>query len=916
MRAVFLIALLPSLAVAGWRHVGSVTGTPTDVVVADAGVVLVTTSTQAVAFGRDADGGFSTIASITGSSYAGAAFFDDCFSAGTSGGQIAFSAGCGSPVSVSASPITAYRAMPGRGVALTTSATNQFSSTTDIHGTWAPQAGNVSQAASARSFGFARIGGVDVAVMTSTGGVRKSIGGAAVTPVSGVSSSIDVWPFELDATPALFSVTSLGELQLVRDINAPSVESLPLPPGVTPRRVAAFGLQGMLSSDAGVVCSPIPDPAHAGEGWVARSNAPLLNDRIFCLDANWCAGVTNDGEVWVYENASAPVVDVASSVTGGVAQFIADAGDEDGDPLFISWSTGAGTMNADGGVATMSLDGECSASVEVTVRDSNSLTNQSVQVVSTERGQFDLQGAAAAIAGGAAVNFSAAIDGGCVGAELSWSDSLGGSGSGASYTFTPPATWCAPGTPVTITATANWDSGVPATTQLQRQLTIVPWGAPEAPVFASPGTQDGGAQVWSPINAAHVCESASGFPGTELLWNIDAGAATVIIVDGGLLISSMGACIATHVSATARRQVLGEQNGRVSAPGSLEVEVVPDLQPLGASTPFSFTVDAGAGLASGTIEVSASCLDQRELTAELSLDTGAQGTFAAPGDWALTIPGGCTGGTWNVTARLLEHGVFTGAQAQRTVTTEATPVAVGQLDVTTLNASCGAGVTRQVVLQPVDGTCLSADVSWRALSGPPLEMSTGTGATVSLQTAAHDLSVVGQTIELEFTVSSGAGNSMTQTRSLPISIEPFVTATTRLEPPLAQLEDGRTYVFTLTSALACEVSGLTVKLPLRRVDATSVLIDGQHVEAGVSANELELGAVTLGSNPVEIRVQGSGVLLGGDVPQASVWLNGVRVSQDPEVAAPKKCGCSSLDGAVIGFWWLVLMFRRRNAQTK
>lgn len=917
MRVVTLIALLPTLALAGWRHVGTVTGAPSDLVVADAGVVLISTSTEALAFGPVADGGFEVFATVSsGANFAGVALNGGCLSAGNSAGQIVFSSGCGAASTVSLNAVTAYRAIGARGVALSASGlTTTLASTNDVATTWSAQSPTFLQSSAARGFGLTRIGGVDFAVATTTSTARLSVDGGTPVAISGVPATADVWPFELTARPAMLAVTQTGGLVLVRDLNAPTVESLALPAGLTPRRVAAVGLQGMLSSDAGTVLSPLPDPSRPGEVWVARAGAPVLDDRLFCLDARWCAGVTSAGEIWLYENAAAPTVEVNSAISGGVAQVLADAGDSDGDPLFISWSAPGFTLAADGGVASISLGGACSASVDVSVRDALFVTTRPLLLISGERGALEVQGPETAIAGGSAIALSGGIDGGCVGAELSWSDSLGGSGSGAVFSFTPPATWCTPGTPVTVTATAHWDAGAPSTSTVQRQLTLTPWGAPEAPIFASPGTQDAGEQrVWSPINSAHVCEGASGFPGTELLWTIDAGGVSVAIVDGGLLIDSTGVCVATTVIAGAQREVVGEQLGRRSASGSLVVEVLPELAPLNASTPITLTVDAGAGIVSGELDVSASCLAQRALTAEISVDTLAQGTFVAPGAWALPVPGGCAGGTWTVTARLFEDGGFTGAQTQQQLTTEAAPVAVGTLDAGALLASCGVGFAADVTLEPAEGSCLSADVSWRAVSGPALETPSGTGSTLALQSVARDLSVVGQTLALEFTVSGGPGSSVTETRSLPISVEPFITVASRIDPPLAQLEDGRTYVFTLSNTLPCEVSGLTVKLPVRRVDSASVLLDGVPATASQTDDGLELSAVTLGAAPLELRVKGSAVLFSGSAPDASVWLNGVKVSRDNAATNPRGCGCTSLDGALLALGLLLLRPRRRSAQ--
>ncbi len=931
-RSVALSVFLASVASAEWRQLGTVSGTPADVIVVDGGLVVTATSGaggRAIVWHALDDGGVAQPATLNGATgYVGAGFDGTCLSALTPTSSLELSAGCGGPVTVAINSAGAYRSLGARGIAVTFNGSlAQFASANPLDGTWTAQVPNFTQAASARGVGFANIGGADFAMSASSGvpGLRVSVDGGAPFPVTGAPACVDVSPFELAGAPAAIAVTSVGGLVLIPDVRGGTNSTATFPVGQTPRRAAMAGAAGLVSTATGAALSPIPDPSNPGLNWVQRAAAPPLDGRVHCLDANTCAALLSDGQVWLYENRHAPTVAIgAVVVTPGVpAHFVADAGDADNDPLFISWSAPGAVISSDGGfpdgreVDITFPAGVCMGTVEVTARDATSATTAQVMVNSDSRGALVVDGPSTAVAGGPPVDFSAAVDGGCVGATISWSTSDGGVGSGPNFTWTPPETSCVPGGDVLVTATATWASGAPATTQQSRVVTIEPWGAPQTPVFPSPAQQDGGTVVlWAPTDSAHECAAAAGFPGTELVWeSLDAGGASVQLLDGGALIDAASLCAPTQVVASAYRVVVGEQRGRRSDAGTLIVDVLPARAPLDATTPFVMSAMAASGLARGDTSTSASCLAERNVEALLTIREGvtdlASGRFRTPGPWSLAIPGGCAGGTYEVVAQLLEDGNATGAEARETLTTTATPVAVGALDVTEVIAACGQAAAASVTLQAVDGACAASTVTWRSVGGPPLVVPSGTGEVVPLRLQASGFDAVGQTVALEFTASGGGSNVATETREVRVTAEPFVSVRINRARPLTQQEEVRTVNVSVGNSTACDVSGLAVTVMGHRLVAESLRIDGQVVPVEVIEGGLRVPSLSLTANAESsLTVQQGPALTGTDV---TVTLNGVVVGETNHAVGTPECGCGVGGGglSVLSLLALTLLRRRR-----
>ncbi len=944
-----MLVLLPMLAFAGWRQIGTIAGIQ-DLQVVDAGVVLTVSTTGATAW-QVLDGGTTQLNNLSGNLRGAGYFGANCLVgfAGTTR-QITSSPGCG---------VTATLGVIGTGVRFRLLSslqgvavlTDGFSTDFMYGGPlpdagWEPR-GTSWQLANTRTLQTARVGGADYAVMNvgspaMPAVVRVSVDGGAPFSLVVPATVRDAAPFErAGATAVMATALTGGALMLVPDLSG---TAMPLTPsmgaGVVARYLGMSGLTGMATTGGGGIIGPIPDPARPGLAWKWRG-APAgvaFTDRISCLADRWCVTVEiTSGNIWLYENDTPPAVAViapSSLAAGQTIRLVADAGDGDGDPIFVSWSSDAGTLvpvaGVDDGTAvdfTASF-GVCAPTlIDVTVSDGLAPHDRTIQVPMTvaDRGTPEvIVSTRQPLAGGAPVILSAFVDGGCVSAAFTWTTPDGGGGSGPTFAWTPPATECnSDGGLVTITATAAWASGTPSTTQLTQDLVVQPWGAPNPPVFASPGTQPRGLAVdWRSSGPEHACSSAaSDFPGTTLswTWSVDGGA-SVTEIDGGLRIFA-SQCVGTgdQVLATAVRHVLGDP-GRVSAPASLVVDVPPDAPPLDANTGFGITAAGDAGLLFGRLQIDAGCLAERGATVGISISSAGNpvvdGGFAAEGgSWALPVVGGCSGGTYEVVAQLFERGVFTGATDQQQVTLDFSPVQVGPLSVDRVDVRCGAGASGPVRLLSVPNACGVAEVTWRATSGPALIVNAGAGDTFDLQTAALDFSLVGQQVSFEFAADAGAGNVDVATRTIELGVQPFLEVGVKARPPLRREEEGVLLEVTIVNPTDCQVEGLSLTLPFSGGAPLleTALLDGRRVPARATDEGVVIDAVAVpprGETKLQLTARARLLSTPTVVPVAS--LNGYVVSTAAPVAAPATgCGCSELASPAF-FALLTLVLRRRR----
>ncbi len=930
-RALSTAAVLwAALAFAGWHEVTTAPGTPEDLTVTDGGVVVLATSTSASAW-RVSDAGAVAVAQVDAGAIGAGFFGADCLAAVGSNRQLRYSApACGTATEVAfGTSARRFRLTPTQSAVVTVSVVNQLYGGPGADGPWTALR-NFQSPGVVESLNVTRLGTLDVIV--ATGGLQQMVlsldGGAAVSLGLGTELR-DLSPFERLGVPAVLVVSIDGGFALAPQLTAPVLQPVALPAGEVVRFVSASGLRGLASTASGGVLSPIPNPSAPGETWVARVAAPALTGRVHCVDGRWCAGFAGN-VAWALENAAAPTVAVTPPPArfGEPVRLVADAGDADGDPVFVTWATTAGALAPVAGVADgtqVDLVPACEATVplDVTVSDGVSSVVVPVSVAVERRGEALGVGPPSVLAGGDAGRFALSVDGGCLAPIVTWSSPTGQGGAGASFDWVPPATACdAAGTTATVTATVTWPGGLGSSSVAVDTL-VLPWGAPEAPVFPSPAQQRSGtSRDWSPLGATHACETELNFPGTELLWALDGGALATP-VDGGLRVTAPSSCMASTVRFEARRQVIGEQAGRVSPPGELVIELTPDFDALDATAVFSVTALGDGGVLSGELTVAASCLAERSLDAEVVISQAgvalASGRFPVPGPWALQVPGSCSGGQFDVTAALAENGADTGARATAMVTTGLVPVALGLQRPERLEVQCGLGAAGEVSLEPVAGTCSAAAFSWRVVSGPAVEQATGQGATASVQTLARDWSAAGQVVTLEWSADAGAGNALTEQRQLVLGVAPFLSASSRIDPVIVEEQSVFRARATIKNPTACPAEGLQLELQLSGavpVEGTTRL-GGAPVEAAWRDGAVSVEGLSVpAGGEVELELLARPRLLGRPALAATARLNGqlVTLADAPWVIGPG-CGCSGGPGGLgLALLACVLRWRRRAAR--
>lgn len=938
--ALLAVALVGSTAEAGWSKVGAVSGVAQDIVVVDGGLVVASSSSaggNAVALLADA----GVFAQLVGNFVGAGVGPNGCLIGLQSNRSFVTSSGCAVPASlIGGSTPVRFRITPmGAGIASATSTFDSIYSATSGAGPYTQQAGTW-LGASSRSIGVVDVAGAELTVFNqASNSLVYSVDGGAATQVNAGFNAVDAVPFAFNGQPAVLAAVNDGGLVLVSDVRTAAAGAIVavLPAGAVARTVAMTNNTdsprgyGLVTTSGGEVLSPIPDPAHVGVRWVVRPGAPVLSGRVHCLDASWCAGFGPGGAVHLLENSVAPTFEVdAGSLTPGVsARVEVDAGDADGDPVFVTWSSPTLTItpiSPDGRIVDLlSAATACSSieTVQVTVWDGKAGHETkkllAVPVQSSAGGFLQVSPSALTVAAGSTpISFVAGLDGGCdsLGPVL-WSP--GGSTSNP-FVWSPPRNVCAPAgdvVPISVSRT-----GATATAF----VTVTPWGPAETPTFASPALQDAGTTVlYTPLGVGHVCETIQGFPGARLEWAVDAGGhLKVTVVDGGLQVEAP-ACESATVHAEATRSVVSMSNSTTGI-GVLEVNVVANLDPINASTAFSMglSYDAGASVAAGTFFVGANCLEARSLTSTveiLRLDGGvvANGTFSpVPGGWSLPVPGGCNGGDYLARARLFSDGGATGAIDQAPIHAEQLLVGAGELSPTSIEAICGVGAGARLSLAAPAGTCSAATVSWSVVGGPAVIFSNGGGREVDVQTADTSFSLLGRSIDLAVFIDAGHGNSLAVERSITITGPRFVTIEPSVSPLNATSEDLLVASLAVTNTSDCAVDALSLTAQLSGLvpDLSTVrtargALTAQPVDGELKFDELSLSA----HESLTVRFEARPRVLGSPRVTGAAFVRGLPVDRaNSERLNSNGCGCTSLPGLAPMLWLLAFHAHRRRRQ--
>ncbi|MEW6431051.1 MAG: hypothetical protein AB1730_06040 [Myxococcota bacterium] len=954
MRRLALLSVLVSgLALAGWSELPALTGAPQDILAPDAGTVLAAssgTSGQVVGW-TVSDAGVSNFLTQAGVSFVSVGAFNGCVSVlGSNGALIHFPASCGVTPSLSGAGFSRLRILPG-GISVV-----RFTPNASLDSIYvAPTPIGAYSATSPtwlgsnpRSLETARIGGVDYAVLNeNAASLRVSIDGGIAFTVPISAAARDAVPFARLGKPGVVVLTTAGGAWLLPDLGAAGLETpITLPGGFVPQFVTmttergsdAGAGYGLMTSTTGVVLSPVPDPSRPGSVWIARGGAPALALRAHCVDARFCAAIGDGGVLHVLSNDAPPVVglDAGAVAPGATVSLTAVAGDPDGDPVFVSWSSGTATVapgtDLQGLTATLTVPAaaECTATgvaVALTVSDGLGAHDRTQTVtiplaVATQA--WISPGSATVAAGDPPVAFTGGSDAGCSAGTLTWSTTDGQMGSGDAFNFAVPATECSPDGGAYDVSVA-WTDQAGHQSSATARVTVAPWGRPEAPAFETPVSQPAGTpKRWSPSNAAHACAMTPGFPDTQLVWALPTPPAGVSLTpfDGGLEVNAPDFCTAASVSVSAVRVVNGDPISRASDAGTLTVTIVPAPPPLGANTPFDVGLQVDAGVAFGQFTVDAGCRPLSLLSAEVTLGVpdasivATTGALPVPGPWSLGIPASCGAGQFELVARLFDDGGFTGAVVRDTVPADSLPVLPGVASPDRLPVSCGLGVRGTLRVESADGGCATPVATWRQVGGPALTQAAYSGTSVDVQSVSKGLELVGERLSFEVDVGDGSGASATGRHEVLLVADPFVEISESTAPFPAQEEEALQVTVRLVNTATCDVSGLEVRealsglapamdtLRLGDAAVTGELVDGTLTVRGVSLAAGEARTLSFRARP---RLLSRGTLAG------TVFLREQLVSTRPRPGALTGCGCQAADPAPWLLGLILLALRCQGA---
>jgi MYXO-CTERM domain-containing protein len=964
MRALLLIvALVATSAEATWRSAG-IAGTPRDVVATDAGVSVVATTggAGALTFLATADGGAPIPVQSLAGNYMSALLRGPCLMGLTPqpNASIVFDANC-------ANDNYAYNINSGR---LRSPSTGSVYSYTWNGGAQALKLERLALASptglaswsaltvsGAFASPFAPLSAVTVAgnewiatASSATGLLlfRDSISQGTL-PAGMVR---DVSLFNLDGKPAGAVVTDGGQLLISEDLTAVDGGFF-LVPTQAPFTSVSFGAWGSslfgkgfgMATAGGQIFSPVPNPNAIGQQWVARDagGVPSGLVRISCLDPAFCTGIGGVGgqNLWFYFNTAAPSSDLRAAVVpvGGTATYVLDAGDPDGDPIWVTWTGGGfswdggdphtitvigpaatGTCGAPPAVAplvAMLSDGLSSHDTQITIPVTATSTGATMPALMAMPQSLDFT------AGGMAQTVTASFppDSGCTLPPLTWAVVPDGGvftlvPNATGVSVKPPTFYCRP------THGAFTLTGGSGDASVSLPVTLAPWGNPSSPVFAPRTvTQRSGTDAsYAPdASSAHPCQVEVGFPGTSLVWLVDGGVPGVTVVTGSndFTVYSTNACVGGTVSAQAKRRVVGLPSQESDMSSGIEVQLVPDWTPITNATAFDagFSYDNAMSQLVGDFSTGANCASDRDLRAEvivLGSDGGAVNSaagIAVPGPWALPVPGGCTGGSFLATASLIDDaGVRYGRVALYPFEAGRIAARVPALKTTEVSVTCSEGARGQLELEVLPTDCALQQFSWVQDRGPALVAGPDGGAIVSFATATHDLQAqAGQELSWSITANIGEGNSQTASRSVRLVPAPFIEIAHRTDVPIAREEEAVGIEVILTNPTACAVSGLLLRESLGRLDPIpgSVRVGGVKVTETIVDDVLEvreLSLPALGSTRVTYLAKVP--LLAAARPRGQVIMTGTDVTITAPPPGATGCGCDAASGS--GFALLAL----------
>ncbi len=966
-----LLALLVALpAHATWRS-AQILGTPTDVDTVDAGMAVVSSADPSGAmsvFAGSSDAGFGAQLSFIGDFVSATWRPPSCLIGLLPNATLLFSGSC----PVVSLPLNGAAVLSGRLRSVPSGAIYAYAWRNFGGGTLRVQRTDPTRGTLTGDWSLLTPGFIDLAHTESPLSVLSIPNGAeyaawAYSPGAGAALAIaldggtfrtfavggirDVALFDRDGGPAALVVNDGGQVLLNDALTTGAFSATNAP--LRPYRTVSFSASGGSANGIGFgmltvgnqIYSPVPNPNALGRDWVLRTEdagfvGPIV--RATCHDPRFCVAITSSTtgpNVFAYFNDFAPASDLRPAVVplGGTATYVLDAGDRDGDPIWVTWVSGGyswdggdprsitvvappvgscGAVTMANPLVAMLSDGLAAHDRQITIPVTVTGMPPQIPALLSMPASLDFTAGDPA----ASVVVSYPPDSGCTIPALSWSIAPDGGLFGlvpeaAGVSVTPPSVFCRD-TPQTFTL-----SGVgSADASVSLPVTVRPWGKPNAPVFIpATVTQPAGTDAgYGPdASAVHVCQSATNFPSTELIWTIDAGVPGVTVATSAnqLAVFSTNACVTGTVFALATRRLNTIPPQLSDLAGSLRVQLVPTWTQV-TSFDAGFSYDATMSRLVGSFGTNGSCEADRFLRANVIVtrpdggSVSSKDNLGVPGGWSVDVTGGCSGGSFLATASLTDDaGARYGPTARYAFDTGRIEARVPALKVSLVPVSCEHGASAELELDVLPTDCALQQFSWTQDHGPALVVSSDGGSRLRFATLSQDLqTLAGQELGWSVTATVGADNTATASRRIRMVPTRFVQIAHRTDVPVAREEEAVGVEVTLTNSTACAVTGAVLRESLGGLDPIlgSVRLAGVTREASVVGDEFVVADLSLpASGSIRITYLAKVPLLAAARPTGKVMLTGTDVTLTATALPAAGCGCNAGSGGG-GFLLLAL----------
>jgi hypothetical protein len=331
--------------------------------------------------------------------------------------------------------------------------------------------------------------------------------------------------------------------------------------------------------------------------------------------------------------------------------------------------------------------------------------------------------------------------------------------------------------------------------------------------------------------------------------------------------------------------------------------------PLSSSTPFSMNMsfDAVAARASGRFDLATNCVAERGLTASVTISRAGggvvtSGVFPVPGEWALEVPDGCSGGDFTARAELLLNGLPAGPTDTGAFTARQLPLLAGPLTPESIEVVCGVGARATLTLEPLAEACAAGTLSWMQRAGPALTLTPSSGRSVDVQSAVTDLSLVGQVAQLDISVDAGVGSQAVFAREVRFTAPPFVTVEPSLRPLLPTTEEPVDGEIVLTNTQSCAVDALSLSISLKDLAVVpgSLSVDRTAIGGTISRDQVVVAPLTLGPGQrAVVRFRAQPRLVGTPSFTADATVRGLPVTLLRLPTPASGCGCDSGGGGLL-----------------